>query len=100
MPIFRVIYGPRFGQRLERPDKVEGTKTETFRGEKVRVFWADINSKVYYELLVRISDQMPVALRIAGKESDSHQLIAAYDPKQAFSEASWAWKPPEGAGRR
>ena len=97
---FRMLFGPRYFVDGADSYVVSAVAEWRFEEQDVRVFSFTSQHGDKVDLIVRRKDMRPLGIRQFGNQASYLTRVVELRLDQTFSEASWSWKPPEGAKKR
>lgn len=97
---FRMLFGPRFFVAGAASYEVSKVTDSRFEEQDVRVFTFTSHHGDKVDLIARRKDLRPLCIRQFGDQANYVMRLVEHHVNQTFSEASWNWKPREGARRR
>ena len=97
---FRMLFGPRYFVDGAASYVVSAVAESRFEEQDVRVFSFTSQHGDKVDLIVRRKDMRPLGIRQFGNQASYLTRVVELRMDQTFSDASWSWKPPEGAKKR
>ena len=97
---FRMLFGPKFFAPSAPSYEVAAVESSKFEKHDVWVFNFLSQHGDKTDLIVRRKDLRPLAIRQHGNQASYLTRVVELRTDQTFTEASWSWKPPEGATKR